>query len=498
MKNISLKSISVLLNLLPYLLVFIFNFNYPGDLDLGWHLRFGEEFIKTGKFPYTNTWSSEMAGFRWFNSSWALDVVRYPFFQYTGFLGHGVLGSLISVLTFFVLGRLLNLSLFEKSILLPFLLLSEYPMSIHSFRAQEISLFFLPILYLIFSSYKNGNKRWILTLPLFFLLWANLHAQFILGLAVSILWIIIFLFQNIYEFRNINIPRGNTHGGPPTSAHLLFLSSIILLSVLFTFINPYGPSIYKESFLVGGNPAGQFILEFAPPEMFSIIWWNLILWGVLLTGSTILSWKKKSLSVYLPYILISLPLFLLSFWMKRYIWSAYIILTPAVYPLLHSLNPKSKKVNTALGSTILIGSLLFVLISMMPFRKLFPMNWDTFCLMQQCSRKAGEALVSMKNRGRLLTDYNLGGWLIWNYPEVKPSVDGRMSQWVDQTGFSPFLRYYFLEQNSNYVNLSPFDTYFIKNDRPVNIQLRQLIQKKKGWEEYFKDRYITIYTRLKQ
>jgi len=42
----------------------------------------------------------------------------------------------------------------------------------------------------------------------------------------------------------------------------------------------------------------------------------------------------------------------------------------------------------------------------------------------------------------LSTPYSWGGWMIWNYPDVKPSIDGRMHLWEDEKGYSAFAEYY--------------------------------------------------------
>ncbi len=473
MKNIA--------SLLPYILVFVATLAHPLDFDLGWHLRFGKDFWLVGRMIYENTYSTEMVGYKWFNSSWLLDVIRYPFWQLTGFWGHALLGTLVPILTFFTIAKYLKLSFLQKSILFPVLAWIEYPLYLHSFRAQEVSLLFLSILIAILWKYQKTNTRLIFILiPLFFV-WANIHAQFVLGIFALVIWSFVYLF--------LKIQKG-------LEKSLLFISFTVILSFLVTLINPYTIAIYNDSLVHSGNPAIQFILEFAKPVIFSQIWWNLVVWGILMLVSIIIMIKKKTLGFYLPYIIVGVPLYIISFFMGRYLWSMYILTIPILYVLIYYIKIKNNLIANMLGATIVTLSTIYVVIKILPAKQISNMSWGTYCSFMECSQKGTEILTSMKNPGRIYTDYNFGGWLIWNYPDIKPGVDGRMPLWVDSSGYSAFVRYVMLENNRNYVQLAPFDTYFIRNARPLNFQLEKLVKLKK-FRLVFRDKFTSIYTRTK-
>ena len=58
-----------------------------GHYDLGWHLAAGDLIRERGNIPFQDPWSFTLEDKRWYNLSWAWDVIASVLFQYTGFSG---------------------------------------------------------------------------------------------------------------------------------------------------------------------------------------------------------------------------------------------------------------------------------------------------------------------------------------------------------------------------------------------------------------------------
>src|SRR3989344_7900383 len=84
-----------------YLLVFLSSLNLPTDPDLGWHLKYGEYFFKTGKILRDNIFSTMMPDYNWVNHSWVSDLILYQAFYKLGFFGVTLLGAMLVTFTFF-------------------------------------------------------------------------------------------------------------------------------------------------------------------------------------------------------------------------------------------------------------------------------------------------------------------------------------------------------------------------------------------------------------
>jgi hypothetical protein len=100
----------------------------------------------------------------------------------------------------------------------------------------------------------------------------------------------------------------------------------------------------------------------------------------------------------------------------------------------------------------------------------------------------------MKNRGKTLTFYNWGGYLIWNYPDLKPTIDGRMHLWRSDDGYSAFEAYYPYEQNWVDVDLSDYNTVYMATYKPLFTRMQQLVEEKK-WVLRYRDQYAGIFQR---
>ncbi len=474
--------LSFISRFLPYLLVFLASLYHPWDFDLGWHLRVGLDIIENHIFPYTNTYSSELPGYKWFNSSWGLDVLKYIVFTKTGFVGLSILGSFTIVLLFYTFSRYLNLSLFAKSILFPILLIVLHTVYSQSFRGQVVSLLFIALLYSILWHYQKGQKKLIFILPAFFFIWANLHAQFILGLGIFALWTTIFLLQNIKK----DIKR-----------HLFFLSFSLFFSILATLPNPYGLFIYQDSLAHIAQPALQYVNEFEDLVVGTPNFWKFGSWGIFLIISLTLIIKKRSFRQYLPYIIVGAILYALSFSSKRFMYPMYVATIPLIAATIKNLEPKNKILSLGIGLFLVLLSLTYISIAELPNRVLTRMNWSVYCMHVHCSPLASDVLNSMPKIGKLFSHYNYGGYLIWNYPKIKPTFDGRMPLWEDKAGYSPFRKFITtLFQKREQIDVGPYDTYFIPTNSLLANELYYLSNQNSKWKKIYKDNITSIYTRM--
>src|SRR3989344_6112608 len=138
-----------LLNLLPYLFVFIASLYQPWDADLGWHLKYGEYFFQHGRILKENIFSTGMADFIWPNTSWGIDLIYYSAFHLLGFLGLTLLSSLVIAVTFYFFSKAYEVSIWHKALIFPFLDILKKPLYRISFPGPGVSGIVVGILNLI-------------------------------------------------------------------------------------------------------------------------------------------------------------------------------------------------------------------------------------------------------------------------------------------------------------------------------------------------------------
>ncbi len=474
----------------PFVIVFIASLYPPADSDLGWHLKYGEYFFQHSRILRDNTFSTMMPNYHWVNSSWATDLLSYSVFHYLGFLGMTILGALVITLTFYFFAKAAKLSLWQEAFLFPLLLYFEQPVNVVSFRGQLLTFLFLGILFYLLSLYETGkSKKIFLVIPLF-TLWVNFHGEYLLGLGVLTLWIFIYLAEKFFYSMK------EQRSGILREAKML--SGIIILSFLATLVNPFGIGVYIESSNHFFNPWQKYVAEWLPFNELSQLWWNHIIMGTLILVGFMALFFTDKLKRNIPYLVIVLLFFALSFMMRRYAWPLYYMALPLITPLSDLFNPPDNKIRTIAVSILLILTLFIILILRYPFEQYLTMNWEKYCSdYRSCSPKAAEFLIKNNlNRDKLITLYDWGGWIIWNYPQIRPSIDGRMHLWKDEKGYSAFAEYYPIEQNWKDIDASGFNTAFMSPSKSGYDRLIELAKEGK-WKLVYQDQFAGIFIRGK-
>jgi len=472
-----------------YTSIFISSLFIPTDPDLGWHMKYGQHFFEKGNILRENTFSALMPDYKWNNSSWATDLLSYQAFDNFGFLGLSFLGALVITLTFFFIGKAAKLSLFEKSIIFPLILYFVSPVNQISFRGQLLSLFFLAILFYILSKYQDGNKKIALLLLPIFLSWSNFHGQFIFGLVLFLIWIFVFTAKEIYLNYRVNTRNFFIQN------KLLFFS--FFGSFLVVLINPFGLGVYIEAIGHYDDPLQKGITEFLSFSDYSTLWWHQLIAGLVLTiGIALLGVGKKNLDKA-PFYVPSLILFVFSFWIRRYAWPFYYTSIFLMQPVVNFFKPDNEKHANIVAFIFAILFLTTAIYIKYPFTDFKQMSWNNYCKVSVgCSPTAAKAVIDNKlNNEKLLTIYDYGGWLIWNYPQIKPTIDGRMHLWRNESGYRAFGYYYPIEQNTTAdIDDSRYNVVLTSKRKPIFIRLMELRDEGK-WKIIHIDKYSAVFVR---
>lgn len=488
---------------LPFIFVFIGSLYQPWDTDLGWHLKYGEYFFNHGRILKENIFSTEMPDFIWPNTSWGIDLIYYTAFNWLGFLGLALLGSLVITLTFYFFSKAFDLSMWEKTMVFPLLVILEDPVNQISFRGQVLSVMMLALVILILAKFEKTNRRRILFwLAPLFLFWANLHGQFILGFGIVVLWFAFYLFgQFLSEADSLTpsllLKEVKSFAIKKASIILFFLLMTVVI-FLATLIHPFGFGIYTDAFLHFKNQDLQYIIEYLPFEDLTQPWWNQMIFGILIFFGLIYLTFSDGLKKKIPWIGVVSILYSLSWWVRRYAWSMYYLGIPLLKPVAAFVKPDSEK--TAYLSAVVLfcfytAAALYV---KMPLAQFTDMNWEIYCSQyNNCTSKSIEFVRDNKLTENLLSLYGWGGYMIWNYPEVKPSIDGRMHLWKNNKGYSAFSDYYALEQNWEDVDKSKYDVALMWNDKPIYNRLNELVEEGK-WDKVYEDEVAGVFIRNKE
>ena len=144
-------------------------------------------------------------------------------------------------------------------------------------------LFFTVELFILFHVRRTDKIAPLLALPPLFVLWANLHMQFIYGLAALGLFLVEVLLSQL--------PSLSLYPRHALNTSLERLSLLLLACLVATLITPYHFRLYTPIFeYIGQTGAFQVIMELLPLSFRALTDWLVI--GLAIVAAFVLGWQR--------------------------------------------------------------------------------------------------------------------------------------------------------------------------------------------------------------
>lgn len=239
-----------------------------GDAGIGWHIRNGQQILRTRAIPHVDAFSATMGGQPWFAWEWLYDLLIAVVHACTGLNGVVFLTAFIIALTFVLALHFALRSGASLPVAILLLALSLGASSIHFLtRPHVLSWLFCVIWFSILDggSAKGmaelGNRLY--WLPLIMLFWANVHGGFLLGLILCGLYLVAGAFQYVQaDDASLREQAGK---------RLRVLSAMTGLSFFASLVNPYGGSLYLHIYrYLGDRFLMDHIDEFESPNFHGV------------------------------------------------------------------------------------------------------------------------------------------------------------------------------------------------------------------------------------
>jgi hypothetical protein len=213
------------------------------DPDIWWHLRTGEWIVQHHALPRVDYFSAPNAGKPWQPYSWLFELLAFKCFQRFGLAG--IVGYTASMLLAVgVASRHLVKRLQPDFILTTLLSATACYALLRLYTPRPwlfTILFFVLELDILMHARKTGKTIELLWLPVIFALWANLHIQFIDGLAVLGLALV----EALLARRTLSVS---------TRLRARWAFAALAASVLATLVNPFGWHIYRVAYDLAAQP----------------------------------------------------------------------------------------------------------------------------------------------------------------------------------------------------------------------------------------------------
>jgi hypothetical protein len=451
-----------------------------GHFDLGWHLAAGDLIRDRGNIPLQDPWSFTLEDKRWYNLSWAWDVIASVLFQYTGFSG---LIFLVVACAAVIVGYLtsaclstgasvtaVGISVFSACLLYPSF---ATPPNVYVAAAPNSATMLFCVIFYVECLKRT---RWFL-LPAMMVLWANLHGGFLLGFLIVGIFCCAALLKRdwgsfkIYSFAGLGC-------------------------FIAIFINPLGWHIYDGVAATLGHFVQANITEWLSYYENITVPGNLaasipgILYILLFIGFEL--HFRNSRPIPLEPRLLSWLFLFLGFYQFRYMSFFFIFSTVPLALHIDRLLPKRLN-EYQVQQSLLAAGIIGVCALPLTFVQIKP----ALALPEMLSEQDARYLQAHFSHARLLNNWNVGGLLIFRTRGAVPVfVDGRgataypdallrdyfkLAEWeIDEPAWDAVLEKYQIDT-----------VLWVKAHEP----LRRFLVDKRGWKESYAGLYESIYVK---
>jgi hypothetical protein len=407
---------------------------YPRDLDYFWHLRNGQWMVEHGEILRVDPFSYTMIGEPRIAYDWLADVGLYQFWQVFGHIGIAFLTAFLSLLIYITIYYMLPGHIYIRFIVIaPFLLFLSLPAL--SPRPQIISfLFFTWVLFLTYRYKRGMEAKWLLLMPLMFVLWGNLHGGWSVASIVMIVVTVGEALNNLLNSQSPYVMKWDRlkwyFGACALSAGALLFTPFGLEMILLPFTAFSSLSTWNSE-----------VMEWHPTQINSLRGGTLVLFTLSYAVCVLLpayrkrqlDWSHLLLGVVMGYMayrysrsvvffaLVGAPIIIeqFSIWVNQTEWGKKTHEQEAI-----GRTPTEVKIKKALFTLMLGVSIGYAIWSLTPqrigerMRELLPVDAVNIINEEQLPQ-------------RLFSHYNWGGYLLWETPDYPVFIDGRTDLYRD-------------------------------------------------------------------
>lgn len=392
-----------------------------GDADIWWHLRTGQWIVDHGSVPTTDPFSSFGSDTPWVAYSWLFDLLVYGLHAALGLQGIVLYSVVVSLGIVLVLHRLVRR--YGLPFALEFSLTAACVVSLLPTLGPRpwllTILFFVIEADLLMKAQRASTTRGLFGLPLVFMLWANIHIQFVYGLLLLGLAIVEPTIRSVLFGTRIDDQE---------KAFQRSLALVALFCVLATLLTPYHQSLYRTVLgLVGQAGPFSMVAELRAPEFRSVSEWLVL--GMTLFAAFALGWQRT------PRIFAGLLVLVGAFLAFRARRDSWFVVTGAVAIigdwLAQTQVRSGQRHGWATGQVLGIGAIVVIGL-VVAGRRTATVESLEAAVTSTFPVEAAAFVERQGYTGPLFNHFDWGGYLIWRLPQHPVSMDGRTNVYGDE------------------------------------------------------------------
>ncbi|HZU14475.1 MAG TPA: hypothetical protein VFB58_16665 [Chloroflexota bacterium] len=462
------------------------------DTDFWWHLKTGQYIWTHHTVPSVDFMSFTMRGQPWTDHEWLTELWFFGLYSLAGLWGPIVAFALVICAAFgFVYATMRRQGV--HPVLALFILAAAFMASSASWgpRVQMLSLFFCAVYaYVLLRFDQSRNRRLLAVFPLLMLLWANMHAGFVLGLV---------LLAAVLVGAALNRLTGLP--GAWSASDLRALGITLLVTFAVTVVNPhtYRLLLYPLTFITP-NQYTNLIQESASPDFHMPVMMVfeamlLLLIAAFFVGRSRVNWVHVLLVLGFTHLALSQV-------RNVALWSIVVAPLVAVYlqqagPVLQELfgwSYRRRPVKGRLGAILNIALLVLVALAYLVEGTRY-VNQST--LNQSVSQNfpiGGVRYLEQHHLPpRVYTAYEWGGYLLWKLsPRYTDFMDSRADTLYNNRILHAYLGLYAAAPGwQNLVRQYNIQEMLITRQAP----LAQVLAEDPAWHRVYSDKISLLYAR---
>ncbi len=455
---------------------------------MGWHLRTGEWIVNNLQIPTYDPFLFTHG--KWIANQWLSDLIFWGAYSFRGWpLLEWIVGAVGITILFFILPALISSSKLDRKVqILPlFFTIINVSLLINTqwiLRPVIFSFLLFAITFLVGNKMtvnQNRSKTNSILFFFLFLLWANLHPAFPLGIGL----LGVFFVGKYLDQAQIN---------------LKIVLPLLILSAIATLFNPYFFSLHQEIWKLLTSPYFMNLnIEWLPPTFAHSEFWPFFGTIFLLPVFVLLISKSKNrFSLILPVLVFAL----LALSSRRYIPYFGITLAPLLYHslcevrLLRIFSPPTELPYPKMTSALILFFLIYVIsINSLPGKTAEQSNFEKYYPADAVNVLLDEIKRADSVVGKtpiIFASPNYGGYLTFKlWPNAQVFIDDRN----ELNGVARYEEYFQAlkggEQASKILDEYTIDYLLIEKDTKLNQMIDRSL-----WRELYSNNDLALYKRL--
>lgn len=368
------------------------------DPDFGWHLRMGQLILDKG-IPATDPFSYTMPHYPFVDHEWLTSVIIAFLYNSVGLSGLSIVFAAAAYAAIVLQAVFIK----TKWIFIPLMLSSLGLMAPLGLRPQVFSWLLFSVLITVLLK----DKLWLrfkYGLPLLILMWVNLHGSFPLGIIMIVIAVLVRAIQK----KKIS----------------LIDLSIVGFCIAMTFVNPYKERIWLEIWNEVSDKSIYWSFQEWLPAFFVLNYGFIVLFPLSIV-LTLKFWKKLSLMEKVYYVVFLLLAFSSNRHIPFWLLIALSLTAKQIEYLYQEVGQEKVRKRFFIAYKIFFIIVLEIAISQF----LAVLHKNKYSSLSIYPEKALRFLKTHESKGNIFAEYGWGGYLIWQYPQKKVFIDGRMASW---------------------------------------------------------------------